>query len=250
MSDMLRIMVDNYAKLPLLATPATCSGKTYIVTGGNCGLGLETAKHLVQAQSSRVIITARDISKGEAAKKDIERTTGVNGVVEVWELDLASFKSVKRFAAKAQQSLERIDGLIENAGLFLDSWTVAEGMETTMTVNVVSTMLLGELLMPKLIETAKTYGTTPRLVFVTSPLGFLSGARNELKKAGKENILEGLENPKMQDMDQRYSSQQEHCKIASLTHQADTHSRSLLKCTLLEQWPRNIQSKKRTLSSI
>jgi short-subunit dehydrogenase len=110
---------------------------------------------------------------------------------------------VKAFASKAEKELDRIDGLIENAGIMLDKWTVAEGMETSMTVNVVNTMFLGILLMPKMMESAKKHNIKPRIVFLVSGLGFQAEARKELVKAGKINIFEGLNNPKQQIMDQR-----------------------------------------------
>jgi NAD(P)-dependent dehydrogenase (short-subunit alcohol dehydrogenase family) len=198
---MRRIFAEQFAKLPVPAT--SLEGKTYIVTGGNHGLGLETARHLVRCSAKRVILAVRNINAGEAAKVEIERTTGRKGVIEIWHLDLSTFTSVKEFASRAERDLDRIDGVIENAGIFLDRWTLAEGMETTMTVNVISTLLLGVLMMPKLMESAKKFGNTPRLVFLVSALGFVSAAQKELAKGGETNIFQGLNNSKKQDMDQR-----------------------------------------------
>lgn len=79
---MLRLTAEQYRKLPILADESTCSGKTYIVTGGNSGLGLETARHLVEFKASRVILAVRNLTAGENAKKDIEQTTDRKGVVE------------------------------------------------------------------------------------------------------------------------------------------------------------------------
>jgi len=62
------------------------------------------------------------VEKGEAAKHDIERSTGRTGVVEVWKLDLQDYDSVKAFAKRAE-GLKRLDIVIENAGismLYLD----------------------------------------------------------------------------------------------------------------------------------
>ncbi|KAF1847272.1 NAD(P)-binding protein [Cucurbitaria berberidis CBS 394.84] len=138
--SMRQVIAEQYAKLPVLVDPETFLGKTYIVTGANNGLGLETARHLVRCSATRVILAVRNIAAGEAAKADIEHTTGHKDVAEVWHLDLSSSASVRDFAGKAKKELERIDGVIENAGEMLDSWTVAEGMETSMTVNVINTM--------------------------------------------------------------------------------------------------------------
>lgn len=199
------IIAEQYAKLPVLATPDTCTGKTYIVTGANSGLGLETARHLVRCSASRVILAVRNVAAGEAAKQDIERTTGRKEVAQVWKLDLASQASIKEFASKVVKELERVDGLIENAGVLVDKWSTCEGnMETTMTVNVINTMLLAHLLLPKLIASAKHYNITPRLVFVVSGLGFTTPAKKELDKGGKHNIFQNLNNPNEQLIDERY----------------------------------------------
>jgi hypothetical protein len=69
--------------LPLLVTAETCKGATYIVTGSNIGLGLEAARHLVGLGSAKVILAVRNTQAGEAAKKDIEATTGKTGVAEL-----------------------------------------------------------------------------------------------------------------------------------------------------------------------
>jgi NAD(P)-dependent dehydrogenase (short-subunit alcohol dehydrogenase family) len=198
---MRRVIAEQYAKLPVLANSSTFSGQTFIVTGANNGLGLETARHLVRCSASRVILAVRNMNAGEKAKADIERTTGRKGVAEVWFLDLSSSDSVKNFASRATKELERIDGLIENAGVLLDSWTNAEGMETSMTVNVVNTMFLAILMMPKLMASAREFGNKPRVVFLVSALGFT--VRKELAKGGTTSIFQGLNNPKEQNMDQR-----------------------------------------------
>jgi len=201
--SMRQIFAEQYVKLPVLVDSTTCSGKTYIVTGSNVGLGLETARHLVRSSASRVILAVRNTTAGDAAKTDIERTTGRKSVVDVWHLDLASSTSVKAFASKAEKELDRIDGLIENAGVFLDSWTETEGMETAMMVNVINTMFLGILLMPQLMRSATRYSIEPRVVFLVSGLGFQAGARKELIKGGKSNIFRGLNSQKEQNTDQR-----------------------------------------------
>jgi NAD(P)-dependent dehydrogenase (short-subunit alcohol dehydrogenase family) len=200
---MRQIFAEQYVKLPILLDQATCYGKTYIVTGSNNGLGLETARHLVGSSAARVVLAVRNTIAGERARVDIERTTGRKGVVKVWSLDLASSTSVRNFARKAGKELERIDGVIENAGVWLDKWTMAEGMETTMTVNVVNTLFLGVLMMPQLIQSAKKHGHQPHLVFLVSGLGFTAQAKQELAKGGNTDIFTGMNNKKDQAIDQR-----------------------------------------------
>ena len=158
--------------LPLHISPEKCAGRTYIVTGANVGLGLEAAKHLVAVGAAKVIMAVRNVSAGEAAKADIEAATGASGVAEVWALDLASYDSVKAFAKRAVSELERIDALIENAGVAAFDRTMAEGHLLNITVNVLSTLLLAVLLLPKMSEDAKKFGIVPHIVVVSSRVGF------------------------------------------------------------------------------
>jgi NAD(P)-dependent dehydrogenase (short-subunit alcohol dehydrogenase family) len=78
---------------------------------------LKLFTHLVRASACTVILACRNILAGETAKTDIERTTGCRNVVQVSHLDLSSFASVKAFAVKASNELDRIDRLIEIAGV-------------------------------------------------------------------------------------------------------------------------------------
>jgi len=155
----------QYKKLPYPS--GDFSGQTVIVTGSNCGLGLEVARHFTRLNAGHVILACRNSQKGEAAKADIEKTTKRKNVVEVWPLDLSSYDSVKAFCTRAK-SLERLDIVIENAGIATPTYEDFEGCESTITVNVLSTFLMVFLLLPKLKETAERFNVIPRLTIVTS----------------------------------------------------------------------------------
>lgn len=175
-------MASQPHNLPLLATVEKCSGGTYIVTGANTGIGFEAAKHLVELGAAKVILGVRNTSAGEMAKTEIEAATGTSNVAEVWALDLTSYDSVKAFAKKAATELDRIDALIENAGVASYQRVMAEGHLIDVTVNVLSTLLLGILLLPKMSESAQRFGILPHLVVVTSVLSFSSEAEwNKIK---------------------------------------------------------------------
>jgi hypothetical protein len=68
--------------------------------------------------------------------------------------------------------LDRIDALIENAGVAISQRILAEGHLMSVTVNVLSTFLLGILLLPKMSESARQYGILPHIVVVTSRVSF------------------------------------------------------------------------------
>ncbi|KAF6819077.1 short-chain dehydrogenase reductase family [Colletotrichum sojae] len=144
-----------------------CSGRTVIVTGSNVGLGLEAARHFVRLNAAKVVLAVRSTDKGEAARTDIELTTGKRGVVEVWPLDQASFDSVKEFAARADK-LPRLDCVVLNASIATSKRAEAEGWESQVTVNVLSTFLLGMKLLPVLRRTGQTYNVTPKIVITAS----------------------------------------------------------------------------------
>ncbi|KXJ92879.1 short chain dehydrogenase [Microdochium bolleyi] len=160
-----RTVVLQFSSLP---TPTTdCSGKTVIVTGANGGLGLETARHFVRLNAARVIMGCRNLEKAEAAKADIESTTGRPGVLDIWSIDLTSFDSVKDFCARAAD-LDRLDIVVENSGIAPYKPLYAEGYESQITVNVISTALMALKLLPVLRRTSTKYNVEPHLVIVSS----------------------------------------------------------------------------------
>jgi NAD(P)-dependent dehydrogenase (short-subunit alcohol dehydrogenase family) len=143
-------------------------GQTVLITGANVGLGLEAARHVVRLGAARVILGVRNVPAGRAAKEDIEASTGRPGVCEVWEVDLASHSSTLAFGDRIAQ-LPRLDAAILNAGLATRTFQVAEGYERTITVNVINTLLLGLLILPRLKATGQEFPSSqPRLAFVVS----------------------------------------------------------------------------------
>lgn len=163
------------------------TGQTVIVTGSNTGLGFEAAQHFARLNAAKVILAVRTITKGEAAKKKIEENTNKIGVVEVWELELESYESVKQFAEQVR-GLKRLDVVVENAGIALKKFRIAEQDEATVTVNVTSTFLLALLLLPKMQETTTKFNVIPRLTIVTSDLHLIA----QLKETGADHIFDEL----------------------------------------------------------
>ncbi|UPX11503.1 uncharacterized protein EKO05_0002108 [Ascochyta rabiei] len=177
-----------FAPLPLPTYDYT--GKTVIVTGSNIGLGKEAARHFTRLGASTVILAVRSIEKGEAAKRDIESSTRKQNVVKVMQLDMSSYQSVFDFSAKASKELDRIDVALLNAGVARGEWELAEGEESTITVNVNSTFLLALSLLPKLKETAAKFNVRPNLTITSSEVH--AWAAFEERKAPDGKIFETL----------------------------------------------------------
>lgn len=197
MSHILRLAREKYWLMPKYPMD-DFSKQTIIVTGANCGLGFEAAKHFVRLGAEKVILAVRSVSKGEDAREAIELSTGRAGVAVVWELDLGSYRSVKEFADKAK-GLSRLDAVVENAGIAAMDFATLEDNESTITVNVVSTFLLALLLLPKLRESSRILGTAPRLTIVTSSVH--GWAKFEERKSDK--IFEVINNRETANMIER-----------------------------------------------
>lgn len=176
------------------------SGQTVIITGSNTGLGLEAARHIVRLGASKVILAVRTISKGEAAAKDIlAQTHAKKDVLEIWPLNLSDFESIRAFGARVQ-SLERLDALIQNAGILTTQFSLSEGIESHIGINVVSATLIGLLALPKLKETSQRFGVRTRLSFVGSDLQFIAKFK-EAETSG--SLLKTLNTKEAADMGDR-----------------------------------------------
>ncbi|KAK4506211.1 hypothetical protein PRZ48_004176 [Zasmidium cellare] len=170
------------------------AGKTIVVTGSNTGLGKEAARHYARLGASRIILAVRSIDKGNVAKADIESTTSCGEkTIEVWQLDMGSYASVKDFAAKLQSKLGRVDIFNANAGLAKTKYNLVEDNEEMITVNVISTFLLAALVLPKLKETANRFNVQPTLAITSS--GAHAFAKFPQKDAAEGQIFNTINDP-------------------------------------------------------
>uniref|UniRef100_A0A2H1VBB1 SFRICE_028390 n=1 Tax=Spodoptera frugiperda TaxID=7108 RepID=A0A2H1VBB1_SPOFR len=146
---------------------ARLDGKIALVTGGNQGIGLETARELA-ARGARVIIACRGAEKAAEAIQDIVATTG-NKQVEYMPLDLSRFSSIRQFAADFNNTYDRLDILVNNAGCggVKPSYT-EDGINFVMQVNYFGPFLLTKLLTGKLIASKPS-----RIVIVSSFVHFV-----------------------------------------------------------------------------
>jgi NAD(P)-dependent dehydrogenase (short-subunit alcohol dehydrogenase family) len=88
-----------------------------LVTGGNRGLGFETARQLAK-RGAHVVLTARDIAHGKAA---VERLAAEGGEFAYCQLDTASAESIEHARRFVQDEFGRLDILVNNAGILVDT---------------------------------------------------------------------------------------------------------------------------------
>ncbi|CAD6574708.1 MAG: hypothetical protein TREMPRED_001208 [Tremellales sp. Tagirdzhanova-0007] len=158
--------LEQWSRLPPPPTGKLLDGKTVILTGASSGIGFETAHQLAALSPSRLILASRSLAGGAEALRSVLSKYPM-ATVDVWELDLGDWKSVKAFAERAQKELEKVDLLINNAGMALGGasktfWTV-DGHEVVFQVNALAPLLLTLLLRP-LLSAAES----SRVIFVTS----------------------------------------------------------------------------------
>ena len=129
------------------------SGKVYIVTGANSGVGLETTRQLVK-QGGHVVMACRRPDAGEEVAKSFG---GLKGSYEVMRLDLADLQSVRDFAAEFLKKYDRLDGLACNAGMAnmqSEPRFTKDGFEITIGISYFGHFLLTELLLDILKKSA------------------------------------------------------------------------------------------------
>jgi len=146
-------------------------GRIALVTGANTGLGLETAKALA-ARGARVLMTSRDRAKGEAAIGAV-RSVASAAEPTLVSLDLADLRSVRSAAAAVCGEVDRLDLLINNAGVMgVKNNVTADGFEPHLGTN-----LLGHFALTGLLLSTLHRAPTPRVVTLGSVAGQLPGTR-------------------------------------------------------------------------
>ena len=154
-------------------------GKRVLITGGNSGIGIVTATALAQ-QGAEVVLACRDTAKTTAALKVINAGASTPAINLPVELD--NLESVRKLAANFLGRYDRLDVLINNAGVFPPKQrTTVDGFEMQMGVNHLSHFLLTNLLLDCLKASSPA-----RVVTVSS----------KLHKAGEIDfeVFKGYEN--------------------------------------------------------
>ncbi|XP_061435777.1 retinol dehydrogenase 12-like [Lethenteron reissneri] len=153
--------IRRYFSGGICTSKAQLNGKTVIITGANTGIGKETALDLAK-RGARVILACRDVEKGNAVAVDIRVKTH-NPQVLVRKLDLSSVASIREFAERINKEEEKLNILINNAGLICPFSKTAEGFEMQFGVNH-----LGHFLLTHLLEDLIKRSAPARIINVSS----------------------------------------------------------------------------------
>jgi len=125
------------------------SNKIILVTGATDGIGKITAIELAK-KGNHVIIHGRNEQKARETVKEIKQQAP-DAQIDYLIADLFSLPAVKQLAEQFQQKYDHLDVLINNAGAVLDDTRKeTDGIENTMTLNVLSPFLLNQLLLPSI----------------------------------------------------------------------------------------------------
>jgi NAD(P)-dependent dehydrogenase (short-subunit alcohol dehydrogenase family) len=154
------------------------SGQFAIITGGNQGLGFESARQFLSLRLSYLVITVRSEDKGKAAVSKLQAEYP-NATIKVWLLDMCSYDSIQTFVKRVESELPRLDIAILNAGRSKADFELVSstGHEESMQVNYLSTMLLATLLLP-ILKNKSLQGTPGRLSIVSSGTTLLTKFSN------------------------------------------------------------------------
>ena len=144
--------------------------RTVIITGGNSGLGFETAKKIAQNKEYRIILACRNPQKAEEAVRKIKEETENENIL-CMRLDTASLASVRAFAADYEsQGLGGVYALLLNAGInCMHSGMTEDGMEIVFQTNHLGHFLLANRMLPYMEPDGKIFATSSDMH--DSPMG-------------------------------------------------------------------------------
>ncbi|KAJ1559112.1 hypothetical protein HK405_011968 [Cladochytrium tenue] len=158
---------------------ARARGLRVLITGGNTGLGLETARVLA-LNGAHVTIAARSTDKGLAAIAKIKAAHPDAPAVSFLQLDLASLAAVDAFADKFLASGEDLNVLINNAGVMACPYAATpDGYESQFAVNHLAHFHLSNRLLPALERTARKPGAPPSRVVALASIANILFAPGE-----------------------------------------------------------------------
>jgi len=159
--------------------------KTIIITGANTGIGLATATEFIK-DGHHVIIACRNVQKAQQAKQHLE--SFATGKIDIIQLDLNSLENVNQAANSIIENYEKIDVLVNNAGLMTPTLEATEnGYEKQFGVNYLAHFLWTMKLLP-LVQKAER----GRIIHLASMMHLLGSIKPEIFKADQVKQYNGV----------------------------------------------------------
>jgi len=147
------------------------SGRVVVITGANSGVGYESAVAFA-AKGARVVMASRSMDKLEKARQDLLKRVP-KAQADMMQLDLGSLKSVQSFASAFNATYNRLDILMNNAGIMTPPYgKTTDGFELQIGTNHLGHFALTGWVLPKLLETPNSRIAT------TSSSAYLFGRIN------------------------------------------------------------------------
>ena len=196
------------------------TGKVCIVTGASAGIGKQTALGLARLGAA-VVMLCRDRDRGEAARREIKQKSG-NDTIELMICELGSQNSIRQFASEFKQRHDRLDVIINNAGVLLRERSLTQdGIETTFAINHLGYFLLTNLLLDLLKQSAPS-----RIVHVASAA----------HKYGKLNIAAWMTGADYSAFGAYANSNSQTCCSLTCSQEGSKERKSQRTVCILEQW--------------
>ena len=147
------------------------TGRIAIVTGANSGIGLETARQLA-SHGATVVLACRSPERSAAAVEDL-RSTVPDARLELQQLDLASLESVREAATALRATYDRIDLLVNNAGvMYTDRELTKDGFELQFGTNHLGHFALTAQLLDRMLPVEGSRVVTVASLGHWAPFGF------------------------------------------------------------------------------
>lgn len=165
---MLIFFLKKYFNGGVCQFQADLTSKVIIITGANKGIGKQTALEFLKMNAT-LIFGCRDLKKAEDTKSEILHTCPT-AKIDIIQLDISDLSSVRNFASSFKSKYNRLDILINNAGIIsVKRKLTRDGLESIMATNYFGPFLLTNLLLDVLKETKES-----RIINMTSNAHFYS----------------------------------------------------------------------------
>lgn len=169
------------------------------------GIGLKTARQLLKLHLSHLILTVRNVSKGEACKQEIQQLNR-QAQITVLELDMNNYNSVLSFAKTLEEEVPTVNILLLNAGIgLLKLERSPSGHDCVTQVNYLSNALLIAALLPYLKASAETSGVPSRITWVGSRMYFTTSLEEKAPIKTGESVLEHMDSKEFFFPKERYN---------------------------------------------